>query len=103
MIMPNDVVRVGDPEACGRLVDVQETATFACEHDQVVLNDVVLFVAVFNENGQAHDVVGNVVFYRQVVCGMDSRCAVERVVDAAATNIQRRSRMSICPSALYPG
>ena len=62
VIMSHSVFRVSDPETGWRLINVQQTRTWQSVHDQIVLDDVVDFNTVFDENGLTHDSVNHIVF-----------------------------------------
>ena len=86
VVSHEDVVWVADPERSRGLVCVKQAPRAPRAHHEVLLDDVLGFNGVLQENSVAHNVVNNVVFHRQVRDRVDGDCAVERLMDSVAFN-----------------
>ena len=87
MIPTNDVVWVGDPDAGWGLIGVQETPGASDVNDEIVLDQVLGLSGIFDEDGVAHSVVGDVVLDAQVVDAMDGHSSVESMMDGIVSNV----------------
>jgi len=61
------VVWVCDPETGWSLISIEQAHGSLGHHDQVVVNLVVPFNSIFNENVMSHDIVHHVLFNSQEV------------------------------------
>ena len=82
------VVGVGDPDASGRLISVQERPRATNINDEVILDQVLSLGSILNEDRVAHSVISNVVLYTQIVNTMDGHSSVESVMDGVVTNVR---------------
>ncbi len=88
MVVPDDVVRAGDPDGCRGLVSVEQTPRAADVDNEVALNEVLGLCGILDEDGMAHGVVGDVVLYAQVVHTVDGHSSVEGVMDGVVAHVR---------------
>lgn len=86
-VVPDDVVRIGDPVRSGSDVIIQQAGALFDKHRQVVLQDVLCLDAVLDEEGAAHDVVNDVVLHQQPVGVVDGDGPVEGLMDSATPDV----------------
>jgi len=79
VVVSYDVVRVRDPHTSWSLVSVESTPRLLGHDNKVVLNYVVGFCSIFNENSVTHSVVHDVVSNGQMMHSMDSSSSVVRL------------------------
>ena len=79
-VVPENVVRVDDPEGGGCDVGVEQAGRLFGVDGQIVLQDIVFLHSVFDEKGEAFDVEHNVVLDQQVSDTVNGRGTVERVM-----------------------
>lgn len=84
MVLNEIVVWISDPEASWCLVRVQKRPTPLCLHDQVLVDVVLLFNGILNEDCVALDVVANVLHDSQVVRAMQCEGSVETLMSSEA-------------------
>mmetsp|Transcript_468 Transcript_468/g.710 ORF Transcript_468/g.710 Transcript_468/m.710 type:complete len:709 (+) Transcript_468:3585-5711(+) len=87
VVVADDVVGVGDPNGGRGLIGVEQRPGAAHVKDQVTLNQVLALDSIFDEDGVAHGVIGDVVLDTQVVDTVDGSRAVERVVDGVVAHV----------------
>ena len=80
MIIYKIVVRVGDPEASRRLISVKQRPASFSHNDAVVMDQVLLFNSIFNEDYVTLDVVADVVDQAHVMGTVKSERTVETLV-----------------------
>ena len=81
------VVGVHDPETCGVDVGVEKRVGHPGEDSEVVLDDVVHLDTVLKEEGEALDVVGNIVLDSGIGDVVKGAGSVVRVVDRVASHV----------------
>ena len=89
-IMTDSVIGISHPKSGRSDVHIQQTAARTNKHPKIILDDGPSLDTIFQEIGVSHDVVGNVVFYEEVVNSMNSDGTVESVMDTAATYVRAR-------------
>ena len=88
MISAQDVIWVGDPEGGRGLISVQKGPRSARVHNQIVLNQLVGFGRIFNENCMAHIQIGNVILDGQVVHAVNCHSTIVGVVNRVVSHIR---------------
>ena len=76
MVLNKVVARVCDPERRRCLISVQQRPTSLGLHNQVLVDVVILFNCIFNKNGMALDIKGNVLHKAQIVSSVNCKGSV---------------------------
>lgn len=92
MVANKNVVWVGNPETSWGLIGVEQTPRAASADDEIVLDDVLRFDSIFNEDVVAHRVVNDVVLDREILNSVDSHCSVISLMNGIALD----QRLSHC-------
>ena len=88
VISAQDVIWVGDPEGGRRLISVQKRPRSARIHNQIVLNQLVSFSCIFNENCVAHIQIGDVVLDGQVVHAVNCHRTIVGVMNCVVSHVR---------------
>ena len=72
---------MSNPETCRSLVSVKKTKRRPRHDDQVTIDDVISLNRIFNEDRMAHSIVNYVVYYVEILDGVNSHCAIVSLMD----------------------
>jgi len=86
-IVPQNIIWVSDPEGSWSKVGVQQGPGLYYLQNQVVIQDVPLLPAIFEEEGMSHHIVGNVIEDSQLLHIIDGDRPVVGVEDGVASNV----------------
>ena len=88
MVTSENVVWIGDPEACGCLISIEETPGTTNINHQIIFNQVLRLSCILNKDRVAHGVVDNIVLDSEEVDTVDCHCSVECVVNGIVPHIR---------------
>jgi len=88
VISSEDIVWVGDPEACWGLIRVQQTPRFLGQDGKIVLKVILGLSGIFNEESMALNVERNVLSYSEIVDTVNGAGSVERLLNSVTLNVR---------------
>lgn len=87
MVAANNVVGIGDPDGGRGLISVEKRPGATHIEDQVVLDQILGFDSILNEDGVTHGVISYIVLDTEVMHTVDGHSAVERVMNGVVTDV----------------
>lgn len=89
VIVPDDVVRVSDPDASRGLIRVEQTPRAANINNQIAFDEVSCLGSILDEDSVSHGVIGNIVLHAKVMDSVDGHCPIESVMDSIVPHVGR--------------
>ena len=89
MIVPNDVIRVSDPNASWRLIGIEKTPRTTNVNNEITLDQILSLSGIFNEDCVAHSMVCDIVLHSEVMNTMNGHSSVESVMNRIVSHVRR--------------